>query len=89
MTGTATSRHARPLSGKGRRTFSQAGGSTKSHIFNVADTPRDTKQLAVEVQSPGYPINGGSPAASSIHETTPDAPRPGGGQILKHEVSEH
>ena len=89
VTGTATSRHARPPSGKGRRTFSAShGGSTKSHIFNVADSPRDTQKQSFAAKSPSY--YGNSPA-SSVH-VTPEAPRPGGvinpsGQTLNEQVS--
>lgn len=74
VTGTATSRHARPHSGKGRRTFIQEG-STKSNIFNIADTPRDINKQTVGTKSPSY-HGDSSPTSSSLH-ITPDAPRLG------------
>ncbi|KAL9985116.1 hypothetical protein ACROYT_G007483 [Oculina patagonica] len=72
VTGTSTSRHQRPPSGRRVRPSSAGrGGSTKSHIFGVADTPRQD----VAVQSSKNSFHDNSAATSSIH-TTPEAPRP-------------
>jgi len=72
VTGTSTSRHQRPPSGRRVRPSSAGrGGSTKSHIFGVSDTPRqDTPK-----QKTGNSFHDNSAASSTVH-TTPEAPRP-------------
>ena len=72
VTGKSTSRHQRPPSGRhGRPNSAGRGGSTKSHIFGISDTPRE--------EGPKKPssIHGNktSAALSSVH-ITPEAPRP-------------
>ena len=71
VTGTSTSRHQRPPSGRRVRPSSAGrGGSTKSHIFGISDTPRqDTPK-----QKAGNGIHDNSTASSTVH-TTPEAPR--------------
>ena len=71
VTGTSTSRHQRPPSGRRVRPSSAGrGGSTKSHIFGISDTPRqDTPK-----QKAGNSFHDNSTASSTVH-TTPEAPR--------------
>lgn len=72
VTGTSTSRHQRPPSGRRVRPSSAGrGGSTKSHIFGIADTPRQD----VAKQKTENSFHDSSAASSSVH-TTPEAPRP-------------
>ena len=69
VTGTSSSRHQRPPSGRrGRPSSAPRGGSTKSHIFGVSDTPRQEEPK----QNAKSSFQGN---ASSVH-TTPEAPRP-------------
>lgn len=71
VTGTATSRHQRPPSGRHARPSSAGrGGSTKSHIFGISDTPRQEVTKSKTESS----FHGSNAASSSVH-TTPDAPR--------------
>lgn len=79
VTGTSTSRHQRPPSGRRVRPSSAGrGGSTKSHIFGIADTPRQDAPK----QTTGNSFHDNSAASSSVH-TTPEAPRPLSGNQLK------
>lgn len=73
VTGKSTSRHQRPPSGRpGRPNSAGRGGSTKSHIFGISDTPREKEPK----QKPsGVHGNKTSAALSSVH-ITPEAPRP-------------
>ena len=69
VTGTSSSRHQRPPSGRrGRPSSAPRGGSTKSHIFGVSDTPRQEEPK----QNARSSFQGNT---SSVH-TTPEAPRP-------------
>lgn len=81
VTGTSTSRHQRPASGRrGRPNSAGRGGSTKSHIFGISDTPRqeEPKQNTVS----GFQGNTATAASSSVY-TTPEAPRPSSGHAPK------
>ena len=72
VTGTSTSRHQRPPSGRRVRPSSAGrGGSTKSHIFGISDTPRQ----GTPKQKTGNSFHDNSAASSTVH-TTPEAPRP-------------
>lgn len=76
VTGKATSRHNRPASGHraGR------GGSTKSNIFGISDTPR---QAGLSRNSTNdFQGNPTSTVPSSVH-VTPEAPRPSSGHPPK------
>lgn len=69
VTGTSSSRHQRPPSGRrGRPSSAPRGGSTKSHIFGISDTPRQEEPK----QNARSSFQGNT---SSVH-TTPEAPRP-------------
>lgn len=69
VTGTSSSRHQRPPSGRrGRPSSATRGGSTKSHIFGISDTPRQEEPK----QNARSSFQGNT---SSVH-TTPEAPRP-------------
>ena len=69
VTGTSSSRHQRPPSGRrGRPSSAPRGGSTKSHIFGVSDTPRQEEPK----QNARSSFQGNT---SSVH-TTPEAPHP-------------
>ena len=69
VTGTSSSRHQRPPSGRrGRPSSAPRGGSTKSHIFGVSDTPRQEEPK----QNARNSFQGNT---SSVH-TTPEAPHP-------------
>ena len=69
VTGTSSSRHQRPPSGRrGRPSSASRGGSTKSHIFGISDTPRQEEPK----QNARSSFQGNT---SSVH-TTPEAPRP-------------
>ncbi|XP_068744753.1 calcyphosin-2-like isoform X1 [Montipora capricornis] len=75
VTGKSTFRHQRPLSGHRVR-----GGSTKSHIFGISDTPSQgelTRKNANSLEG-----NTASAATSSVH-ITPEAPRPSSGHPPK------
>lgn len=81
VTGTSTSRHQRPPSGRhGRPNSAGRAGSTKSHIFGISDTPR-SEEPKQKIGS-GFHGNAASAASSSVH-TTPEAPRPSSGHVLK------
>ena len=83
VTGTATSRHERPHSGKGRqRPHSASKGSTKSHIFGIPDTP---KQQSPSIKY-GSSVHGNS-VVSSTKYSTPEAPRPGSGRPPKYAMT--
>ena len=72
VTGTSTSHHQRPPSGRRVRPSSAGrGGSTKSHIFGISDTPRQDARK----QKAGNSFHDNSTASSTVH-TTPEAPRP-------------
>lgn len=73
VTGKSTSRHQRPPSGRpGRPNSAGRGGSTKSHIFGISDTPREKEPKQIPS---GVHGNKTSAALSSVH-ITPEAPRP-------------
>lgn len=79
VTGTSTSRHQRPPSGRHARPGSAGrGGSTKSHIFGIDDSPRQKNPDANTTVS----SHGNSIKSSSIR-TTPEAPRPVSGHPPK------
>ena len=76
VTGKTTSRHHRPSSGHraGR------GGSTKSNIFGISDTPR---QVGLGRSSTNdFHGNPTSAVPNSVH-VTPEAPRPSSGHPPK------
>nr|XP_058963199.1 calcyphosin-2-like isoform X2 [Pocillopora verrucosa] len=82
VTGTSTSRHQRPPSGRRARPGSAGrGGSTKSHIFGIDDSPRQNNP---DSNAPAS-SHGNSIKSSSIH-TTPEAPRPVSGHPPKKAV---
>ncbi|RMX56794.1 hypothetical protein pdam_00009950 [Pocillopora damicornis] len=82
VTGTSTSRHQRPPSGRRARPGSAGrGGSTKSHIFGIDDSPRQNNPDSNATAS----SHGNSIKSSSIH-TTPEAPRPVSGHPPKKAV---
>lgn len=82
VTGTSTSRHQRPPSGRHARPGSAGrGGSTKSHIFGIDDSPRQNNPDSNATAS----SHGNSIKSSSIH-TTPEAPRPVSGHPPKKAV---
>ena len=71
VTGTSSSRHQRPPSGRRVRPSSAGRGeSTKSHIFGIADTPRQD----IPPKKTGNSFHDNSAASSTVH-TTPEAPR--------------
>lgn len=76
VTGKATSRHHRPSSGHraGR------GGSTKSNIFGISDTPRQAELSRSSTND--FQGNPTSVVPSSVH-VTPEAPRPSSGHPPK------
>ena len=82
VTGASTSRHQRPPSGRrGRPNSAGRGGSTKSHIFGISDTPRHDEPKQKIGNS--FQGNTASAASSSVH-TTPEAPRPSSGHARKN-----
>ena len=75
ITGRSTSRHQRPSSGqRGRPNSAGRGGSTKSHIFGISDTPRQDQPKT----GSGFQGNNASVTSSSVH-TTPEALHPSSG----------
>ena len=76
VTGKATSRHHRLSSGHraGR------GGSTKSNIFGISDTPRQAELSRSSTND--FQGNPTSAVTSSVH-VTPEAPRPSSGHPPK------
>lgn len=81
VTGRSTSRHQRPPSGhRGRPHSASRGGSTKSHIFGISDTPRQDEPK--KKPASGFQGNNVSVTSSSLH-TTPEAPRPSSGHAPK------
>ena len=81
VTGRSTSRHQRPPSGhRGRPHSAGRGGSTKSHIFGITDTPRQDEPK--QKPASGFQGNNASVTSSSLH-TTPEAPRPSSGHAPK------